>query len=191
MAEGDAIFTTDRLVVRPWTTSESDVDRILDTYSRWDVARWLGSVPRPLESRQQAVQVAERFQGRADAPFGAWAVQRRDTGVVAGTVLLVRLPDPDGGGHGEVEVGWHFHPDSWGNGYATEAACGALARGFGAGLAEIYAIVRPGNTASLAVCRRLGMTPLGRTRRWYDTELEAFRIARPAGLPAAGAAAGE
>jgi RimJ/RimL family protein N-acetyltransferase len=53
-------------------------------------------------------------------------------------------------------------------------------RAFEAGLPEVYAVVRPGNTASLAVCRRLGMTPLGRLRRWYDVDLEAFRLMAPA-----------
>ena len=31
----------------------------------------------------------------------------------------------------------------------------------------------------MAVCRRLGMAPLGRIRRWYDVELEAFRLMAP------------
>jgi hypothetical protein len=31
----------------------------------------------------------------------------------------------------------------------------------------------------MAVCRRLGMTALGRLRRWYDVELEAFRLMAP------------
>ena len=53
-------------------------------------------------------------------------------------------------------------------------------RGFDAGLPEVYAVVRPGNAASLAVCARLGMQPLGRLRRWYDVELEAFRLMAPA-----------
>ncbi|MFE2105185.1 GNAT family N-acetyltransferase, partial [Kitasatospora sp. NPDC059463] len=76
--------------------------------------------------------------------------------------------------HGEVEVGWHLHPDSWGRGYATEAARAALAKGFADGLTEIHAVVRPGNERSAAVCRRLGMTPRGRTSRWYGGEFDAF-----------------
>jgi RimJ/RimL family protein N-acetyltransferase len=44
---------------------------------------------------------------------------------------------------------------------------------------EVYAFVRPGNQASVAVCRRLGMAPLGRLRRWYDVELDAFRLMAP------------
>ena len=77
--------------------------------------------------------------------------------LVAGTVLFKPLPN----GVGEVEVGWHLHPDSWGHGYATEAARAVIQRGFEAGLPEVYAVVRPGNEASLAVCRRLGMAAAG------------------------------
>lgn len=174
------VFDTPRLVVRPWTTADSDIDRLFDIYSRWEVARWLGSVPKPLESRDQAYGVVDRWSARctSDGRLGIWAVEVRGTGMVAGTVLLVHLPGPDGlPGSTEVEVGWHFHPDSWGNGYATEAGGGAIEHGFAhGGLEEIYAVVRPGNEPSLAVCRRLGMTPLGRTDRWYGVELEAFRI---------------
>jgi RimJ/RimL family protein N-acetyltransferase len=88
-----------------------------------------------------------------------------------GTVILVRLPDGDG----ELEVGWHLHPDAWGHGYATEAARAVLTRAFRRGVGEVFAVVRPDNAASLSVCRRLGMAGLGRTDRYYDSELELFR----------------
>jgi RimJ/RimL family protein N-acetyltransferase len=172
------IFETERLVLRPWTQTDDDVARLFDIYSRWEVARWLGSVPKPLEALDQARAVVERWAARCepDGRLGVWATQVRRTGVIAGTTLLVELPDAtDGTRPGAVEVGWHFHPDSWGQGYATEAARGALRHGFAYGLSEIYAVVRPDNEPSLAVCRRLGMTALGRTDRWYGTELEAFR----------------
>jgi RimJ/RimL family protein N-acetyltransferase len=175
-----AVFETERLVVRPWTHADADVDRVFDTYSRWEVARWLGSVPTALESREKADAVVDRFAARADPDgrYGVWAIEVRATGTVAGTILLVPLPDPGGTGNGEVEIGWHLHPDSWGRGYATEAARGAIDKGFADGLSEVFAVVRPDNERSLAVCRRLGMSHLGRTERWYDTELELFRIDR-------------
>ena len=91
-----------------------------------------------------------------------------------GTVLLVPL---GGGTAGEVEVGWHLHPDHWGNGYATEAASGAIARGLAAGLPEVLAVVRPENAASQAVCRRLGMQARGLSERYYGTALEVFSAA--------------
>ena len=177
-----AVFGTERLVVRPWTLDDADVDRVFDTYSRWEVARWLGAKPRALASRDEAVAAIERWRGRStpDGRWGVWAAQVRSTGVVAGSILLVPLPEPaDGPGAGEVEVGWHLHPDSWGQGYATEAARGALDHGFASGLREIYAVVRPDNERSLAVCRRLGMRSVGRTTRWYDAELDAFRTTAP------------
>jgi RimJ/RimL family protein N-acetyltransferase len=168
------VFITERLIVRAWGHSDEDIDRIFDIYSRWEVARWLGAAPRAMTERAQARQAVDRWQSRAaaDPRLGVWAVQVRETGVVAGSVLFVRLPDGDG----EVEVGWHLHPDSWGNGYATEAARAVVDNGFAHGIDEVYAVVRPGNDASMAVCRRLGMTPLGITTRWYGVECEAFRL---------------
>jgi RimJ/RimL family protein N-acetyltransferase len=77
---------------------------------------------------------------------------------------------------GEVEVGWHLHPDSWRRGYATEIAQGALKKGFAEGLTQIYATVKPGNIKSIAVCHRLGMESLGLSSKWDDTEYELFRI---------------
>jgi RimJ/RimL family protein N-acetyltransferase len=170
------VAETERLVIRPWTHSGSDLDRIFDAYSRIEVIRYLGSFPRPMDSREQAPAAVDRWAARCtpDGRYGVWAAQVKQTGVVAGTVLLVRLPDG-----GAVEVGWHFHPDSWGHGYATEAAAALLRKGFTDGLSEIYAVVRPENEASLKVCRRLGMTHIGQTSRWYDTVLEQFRLDAP------------
>lgn len=51
---------------------------------------------------------AERSAG-ADCS-GVWAVERKGDGVVAGTQLLVPLQG--------AEIGWHCHPDSWGQGLA-------------------------------------------------------------------------
>ena len=162
---------TDRLRLRAWTTSAADLARLGDIYGRDEVTRWLGGAPtltaEALVDRWAAVHALDRR-------FGCWAIGLLD-GSVAGTVLFKPLPN----GVGEVEVGWHLHPDSWGHGYASEAARAVVDRGFDGGLAEVYAVVRPGNDASLAVCRRLGMEHLGRMRRWYDTELECFRLAAP------------
>ena len=175
---------TDRLVVRNWHLA--DAEACFDIYRRWEVARWLGSAPRALETLDEAEARVTRWSelNRSATGEGRWAVERREDGRVLGTVLLVRLPDGDG----EFEVGWHFHPDAWGHGYATEAARFALDWGFRRGLEEVLAVVRPGNEPSLALCRRLGMEPLGPTTRYYGSELELFRIRRH--LTSEGTAAG-
>ena len=175
MTADPGFLTTERTRLRLWRTDEAD--RFLDTYSRWEVARWLGATPTLLRSREEAVARIERWAERtAEHPGqGLWAVERIADGAVAGTVLLVPAP----GGDGELEVGWHLHPDSWGHGYATEAARAVVDRAFADGLGHVVAVVRPGNTASTAVCARLGMEPLGVTDRYYDTELELFRLTSP------------
>lgn len=181
---GDVVYETERTRVRPWRTDETA--RFLDIYSRWEVAQWLGAEPKVLETEEQALATIGRWNGDPaderdgsdeDELDGIWAVERTDDGVVVGTVLLVEL----NGGDGEYEVGWHFHPDVWGQGFASESARGALRLGWDAGLEEIFAVVRPGNDPSVAVCRRIGMTHLGLSSQYYGTELELFRVARPPG----------
>jgi RimJ/RimL family protein N-acetyltransferase len=174
MPQPETVFTTERLTVRQWNAA--DQDRAFDLYSRWEVAQWLGSTPRAFEKPEEAAGFIERCRLRGvDPRFGAWALERRDMGVVAGTVLLLPMTDADGATD-VVEVGWHLHPDSWGRGFATEAARGALTKGFADGLPEIRAVVRPDNERSAAVCRRLGMTDTGLTDRWYGMTLMEFRM---------------
>lgn len=58
---------------------------------------------------------------------------------------------------GATEIGYAVLPDHRGNGYATEAANGLIEWGRATGrLSTVIACVRPDNTASLAVLRRVG-----------------------------------
>ena len=118
-----------------------------------------------MQDRREASERIERILAEPDAEsgFGSWAVVDRSTGVALGGVGLKPLPD----GEGEVEIFWHFHPDSWGNGFASEAARAVLARGFAGGLSEVWAVTYLDNRPSAAVCRRIGMQLLGVTSRWY------------------------
>jgi RimJ/RimL family protein N-acetyltransferase len=171
-------FSTERLDVRAWT--HDDVDRMYDIYRRWEVSRWLGAEPKVTESVEAMHRTIDRWATAAERPpYGIWAVVPRETGVPAGTVLLVPLRDGDGTELDQVEVGWHFHPDSWGKGYATESARGALDLAWEAGLPEVWAVVFPGNEPSVAVTRRLGMQPQGRGTRFYGVEMDAFVVATP------------
>jgi RimJ/RimL family protein N-acetyltransferase len=106
-------------------------------------------------------------------PLGVWAVERRADGTVLGTVLLLAMPNAE---HGEVEIGWHLHTDSWGRGYATEAARAVLGHAFGAGLPEVLAVTHLDNGPSQAVARKLGMTDEGVVEKWYAGPSRLFRI---------------
>jgi RimJ/RimL family protein N-acetyltransferase len=167
-------FETERLVVRDWR--DEDAERMYDMYSRDDVVRFLGSAPSVMPSLAAATERIGRGRLRnageraAASPCGWWAAEVRATGQVAGTVALVQVdgsPEPEAA----VEVAWALHPDSQGRGYATEAARGALDRGHRAGLAEILALTDQRNTASQAVCRRLGLELRGVSDEFYDRPL--------------------
>ncbi len=125
-----------------------------------------------MAERAEATTLIERMEQRraADPRFGSWAVVERSTGQPAGTVLLKALPD----GNGEIEIGWHLHPDSWGRGLATEAGDALLAYGFGLGPPEIWAVTHPDNARSIRVCEKLGLRLLGITNRWYHEPLLMF-----------------
>lgn len=168
VAQDAVVIETDRLVVRPWRLDEAE--RFFDMYRREEVVRWL-SAP-PMQSIREAVEMIERGLERlaADPRFGGWAAVDRVTGIPAGSVLLKPLPD----GAGEVEVGWQFHPDSWGKGLASEAGRALLGLAFGYGLDEVWAVTLPDNDRSAAVCRRIGMRLLGITERWYHEPLLMF-----------------
>jgi RimJ/RimL family protein N-acetyltransferase len=169
------VLETERLTIRPWRADEAD--RFYDMHRRIEVAKWIGG--RPMADPREADELIARHATRlaADPQFGAWAVVERCSAVPAGTVLLKPLPDGDG----EIEIGWHFHPDSWGRGLAAEAATALLARGFALGLPEIWAVTHLDNHRSAGVCRKLGMRLLGVTHRWYHEPSLMFWVGADAG----------
>lgn len=166
---------TDRLALRPLVPD--DAAAVLDLFSRPEVARWSGD-GRPLASMEEARRKIERYAERGgDRPgLAVLAVRRRSAPdePLVGVVLLVPLPASDGLERDDVEVGWHLHPDVWGQGIATEAGSALLQHAGRLGLAQVHAVTHPENTASQAVCHRLAMTDLGVRDDWYDRRLRAF-----------------
>jgi len=176
------LIETERLRIRDWTLDDATV--ALDILSRVEVMKWLGDGPPNLcVDLDDARSRIERWRGLDEPPLGFWAVEVADDGPlngrVIGSVLLVHLPNGDGA----VEIGWHLHPDAWGQGYASEAARAVLARGFAGGLEEINAVTHLTNGPSQAVCRRIGMEHRGVVDLWYDEPSEHFVAVRAAWPP--------
>lgn len=169
------IFETDRTIVRPWRDTEAD--RLFDILRRPEVVQWFGGDMKPFEHPDQSAERIAKWRKSHDEDprCGNWAVELKGTDTVVGTVLLKQLPN----GEGEVEIGWYLHPDSWGKGLAQESARGGLAKGFGDGLSEIWAITHTTNEPSKKVARAIGMTDEGVFHdRWYDGPSQVFRITR-------------
>ena len=171
---------TDRLVIRPWR--EDEAPRLLDILRRPEIVRWLGH-PKTLDTLEEA---RAKIRGMADdLPKSEWAFEVADSGVPAGSVMLVDIPhseQPDGSSL--VQIGWYAHPDATGKGYTTEAARAVLEYGLAAGLPEIRALTHTDNYPSMRVCDRLGMTYLGITEDWYDDAPSSHYIVRAGEWPA-------
>ena len=61
-----------------------------------------------------------------------------------------------------TEVGWTFHPDAWGQGYATEAATAAIDWAFARlDWTEVIHSIDPDNHASIRLAERLGSSYRG------------------------------
>lgn len=165
---------TDRLVLRPW--HDGDAAFAFDLYSRWEVARFLGRTPAVMTDPAGGARRIARLRALEDDLRAFRVVSLASSGVPVGTVML--QPIPASGPEplrpsGDTEIGWHFHPDQWGHGYATEAA-GALLEAALADLPRVVAVTYPENTASQRVCERIGMRRLGPTDAYYNVRMELF-----------------
>jgi RimJ/RimL family protein N-acetyltransferase len=167
---------TERLVLRQW--EPEDAGFVLDLYSRWEVQQFIGNPPQVMTDLQQAQERIRMWRAMDHPVHGAWAVHLKDTGKLAGTLLLKSIPASGGSlplqPSGDTEIGWHFHPDFWGHGYASEAAAAVLAYAFENGLQKVVAVTAPANTASQRVCFRIGLVHQGQTGRYYNALCELF-----------------
>lgn len=154
-------LTTERLIIRPWQLQDASDALAMYGDPRFSAIFKMPPVP---DLETQTAQLASRIEADLSRPagHGYFACEHRETGRVIGAMIIKFLPPPY---ESRVEIGWHLNPEVWGNGYATEAAKAGLDHMANAlKLSEAWAIIRPENTASQAVARRLGMTI---TEEWF------------------------
>ena len=167
----DYALTTERLALCPVTADDHRV--LLAHWTLPDVRRFLfdGAL---LSAAEVSETIEESTRDFADGGYGIWIIREHarpdlarpdlarpdlaGTGLagieLAGTAGLRPL---DGIG---LEIFYSLAPGAWGRGYATEAARAVVGHALGTlGLTEVLAEVDEGNTASVAVVKRLGMVP--------------------------------
>lgn len=145
-------FDTERLRLRQWQPSDREPFATINADPK--VMAFFPSIL----DRTASDELADRCEALIDERgWGFWAVENKDESRFIGYVGL-HVPSADLPFSPCVEVGWRLAADSWGKGYATEAASGALNVGFNQlGLPEIVSFSAIGNDRSRAVMERLGM----------------------------------
>jgi RimJ/RimL family protein N-acetyltransferase len=144
---------TARLDLRPFEAS--DFDDVLDFRSRPDVARYLLTEPLGPDEVRNLLRKAPDDAALHEAGEQLnLAVVVRETGRLIGDVVLIWRSVEQR----MAEIGFIFHPDHHGKGYAREASEAVLAMGFdGLGLHRIIGRCDARNTASWGLMERLGM----------------------------------
>jgi RimJ/RimL family protein N-acetyltransferase len=145
-------FETQRLLLRQWRAADREPFAALNADPIV-----MAHFPAPL-TREESDAVADRCERLiAERGWGAWASEIKATGEFIGIVGL-NIPRDDLPVSPCVEILWRLAHAHWRQGFATEAARGALHIGFEVlRLLEIVSLTVPSNTRSRAVMERLGM----------------------------------
>lgn len=143
---------TARLILRP--TAREDFEGFVALMADPESSRHIGGLqPRSVVWRSMCVMAG----GWALHGFSMFSVLERSTGRWVGRVG----PWQPEGWPG-TEVGWALLRETWGKGYATEAATAAMDWAFDhLGWTDIIHSIAPDNVGSQQVARRLGSTLRG------------------------------
>jgi len=154
---------TERLTLR--RAVETDFDDLYSYYSQPGVCRYLLFDAVDEEGMQQRLARFMRTDEVADDADLPWQVVVEHEGRVIGDLVLwLKGPAP----RSMAEIGWVFHPDAAGRGFATEAARALIDLAFtSAPLHRIFAQLDARNDASAQLCERLGMQREGYLRENY------------------------
>jgi len=144
---------SERLLLRPFTAD--DFESLFAIQSRPDVARWLywesrdeGEVRTALEKKIEG----SRLVDDGDSLSLAVVLKSSSEMIGDGTLFLLSAE------HRQGEIGFVFHPDHHGHGYATETAGLLLELAFGGfDLHRVIGRLEPRNAASARVLERVGM----------------------------------
>jgi RimJ/RimL family protein N-acetyltransferase len=164
----DFPLRTERLLVRPLTLDDVDAQHAYRSIP--EVCRF---VPfDPMDKQEIAARIGRQWARRELTDEGQGfilGVEVAETGTLVGDLMLAWSSRE----HATGELGWVFHPDHGGHGYATESARALLELGFdGIGLHRMMARLDERNDASARLCQRLGMRQEGRLveNEWFKGE---------------------
>ena len=148
----DPVLETARLVLR--VPRIEDFDRYAELLADEQAARYIGGqLPRaPAWRKFLQMPGAWMVQG-----FAMFSVIEKSSGRWLGQLGPWRPEGWPGN-----EIGWAFHPDAWGNGYAAEAAQPAMDWAFQTlGWDSVIHCIDPENLPSQRLAQRIGSRKLG------------------------------
>ena len=145
---GTVVMETPRLVLRDFRPGDFAAYAALCTDP--EVMRYLGGPVTAAHADLEMRGISRFFE---KSGFGMLAVERRDDGAFLGICgLSVETWYPD-----DLQIGWRFFPEHWGQGYATEAALAWRDLAFAGPVPRLISVSDEPNTRSHKVMQRIGM----------------------------------
>lgn len=146
------IFTTKRLLIREF--EPDDWQDVYEMNSCVDVIRLIGDGQvKTIEEEKTGFERILLSYKKGDG-LGIWAVTSRKESTFIGAASMTVLEGTD-----EIQLGYRFKMNCWGQGYATEVAKGLVEYGFGhLRLKRIAATTNLANNASRRVLEKAGLT---------------------------------
>jgi RimJ/RimL family protein N-acetyltransferase len=153
---------TDRLLLRAFRPADwSDVHAY---GTDPEVVRFMDWGPNTTEQSRHHVNRSVAIASVSPRLAYPYAVERVADGRVIGSAEL-SMTSLD---HRRAEMGYVFARQTWGQGYATEAAGALLDYAFDKlGLHRVAATCDPDNVGSARVLQKIGMAPEGRLRAYF------------------------
>ncbi len=144
------ILETERCIVRE--TTVADVDEFYRIYAEPSITRYMDRLyDTPEEERAYMQEYIKKIYGFYG--YGMWSIVQKGMGRVIGRAGLSWRE-----GFGLPEIGFMIEAPNQRRGYAYEVCRAVMEYGMGElGFEKIQALVEPGNEASAALCRKLGM----------------------------------
>ncbi|NTI15021.1 GNAT family N-acetyltransferase [Agrobacterium rhizogenes] len=164
-------FETGRLILRPRTMA--DIEECMAMDRDPEVTKF---IPGPWNDPEaHRLFLTNRIQADFGEGLGYWSVFAKDNPEqFLGWILLI----PADAVGPEIEIGWRLNRLTWGKGHATEAAKPVLAHAFTTlGLECVIADIAPGNTASIRVAEKLGLSPT-RATEYLGQSFASYRITK-------------
>jgi len=145
------VLETERLILR-WLT-DADAEFILDLLNQPSWLEFIGD--RGVHNREDALgyihggplAMIEKYG------FGLYLVEIKSSRQAIGLCGLLKRENLE-----DVDIGFAFHPDFWGQGYAREAASACVQHARDKfGLDRLVAITMPSNHSCIALLKTIGM----------------------------------
>lgn len=159
---------TDRLKIR--RMRRDDVKNLLEIFADPVAMVYYPSIKDEIETKKWIEWTIDNYHKYG---VGLWIVEDKQNGKFLGQCGIVPQKVD---GQVQMEIGYSFVRDAWGNGYATEAANACKDHGFHTlKYKRLVSLIDPENHPSIKVAERVGMSFEKQINKW-DKDMLLYAI---------------